>query len=609
MNDNKKYIVQFAFILVAFVFLVKLFFLQVIDSKYKLAAKDNTVRRISIYPYRGIIYDRNNKIVVQNNPVFDLMIIKKKAKVQDTTLFCELLKITKEDFIERMNGVSGLAVNKPMPFKKQISIEEYAEIEDRFFFQGFHFAPRVVRAYPHQALANSLGYIAEISKTQLDRDTTKYYTQGDYVGKSGIEKTYEEELRGKRGAKFVLVNVKGIEQGPYAGGQFDTLPEAGHDLYSTIDIELQQYGEALMRNKIGSIVAIEPNTGEILSIISSPSYDPNILTGRNYSDNYRLLLQDSLKPLFDRATNAGYPPGSIFKLLQSAILLQEGIVTKNQSIYVDRYPNMGDHSPAGYYTIHDAIRRSSNWYFAKMYKRTLERGVKKSQYHDAEYGYDIWREYVVKFGLGHKLGSDISHEKGGSVPTNAYYDRWYGDKGWKASTIISNSIGQGELLVIPLQMANFASVIANRGYYIKPHFIKGIGQPDSMRQEFYEKINVGINEEHFDPIIDAMEAVINNGTARRAITKDIAICGKTGTAENPHGEDHSVFVAFAPKDNPKIAISVYVENAGYGGTWAAPISALMIEKYLKGEISNKRKEKRILEKDFIHSPDKTKQGH
>lgn len=599
MNDNKKYIVQFTFVLVAIIFLIKLFFLQVIDSKYKLAAKDNTVRRIPVYPYRGIIYDRNDKIIVQNIPVFDLMVVKNKAFIEDTTLFCQLLNITKTDFDSLMNGITGLAVNKPMPFLKQISNEEYHSIEDRFYFRGFHFSPRVIRAYPYPTLANSLGYIAEISKTALEKDTTSYYKQGDFVGKSGIEASYENELRGKRGAKFVMVNVKGIEQGPYNEGQFDSLPEPGTNLISTIDIELQQYGELLMKNKIGSIVAIEPKTGEILAIISSPSYDPNLLTGRLYSKNYSVLLQDSLKPLFDRATNAGYPPGSIFKLLQAAILLQEKLVTKDQSIYVDPYPNMGDHSPAGYYTIHDAIRRSSNWYFAKMYKRLLQRGIVKNNEQDAEIGFDNWRNYVVRFGLGHKLESDISHEKGGFVPSNAYYDRYYGDKGWKASTIISNSIGQGELLVIPLQMANFSAIIANKGYYIRPHLIKGIGSRDSIRPQFQEKISVGIDPQHFDVITNAMEAVISNGTARRANIKDIVVCGKTGTAENPHGEDHSVFVAFAPKENPQIAISVYVENAGFGGTWAAPIASLMIEKYLTGEISDPAKEKRIVEKAFI----------
>ena len=583
MNHNKKHIIQFVFFLVAIIFLIKLFSLQVIESKYKLAAKDNTVRRIPIYPYRGIIYDRNEKIIVQNIPVFDLMVVKNKAHVEDTALFCHLLNISTAEFDSIMNGITGLAVNKPMPFMKQISNEEYHSMEDRFYFRGFHFAPRVVRSYPYATLANSLGYIAEISKTALNNDTTQYYKQGDFVGKSGIEASYEQELRGKRGAKFVMVNVKGIEQGPYNEGKFDSLPEPGTNLISTIDIELQQYGELLMKNKVGSIVAIEPKTGEILSIISSPSYDPNLLTGRLYSQNYSVLLRDSLKPLFDRATNAGYPPGSIFKLLQAAIFLEEGLVTKNQSIYVDRYPNMGDHSPAGYYTIHDAIRRSSNWYFAKMYKRLLQRGVSRDAEEDAEIGFDNWRNYVLKFGLGHKLGSDISHEKGGFVPSNSYYDRYYGDKGWKASTIISNAIGQGELLVIPLQMANFSAIIANKGYYIRPHLIKGIGTTDTLRPEFRQKISVGIEERHFEVIIDAMEAVISNGTARRAFLKDIVVCGKTGTAENPHGEDHSVFVAFAPKDNPQIAISVYVENAGFGGTWAAPIASLMIEKYLTGD--------------------------
>lgn len=599
MNENKKHIIQFIFFLVAIIFLVKLFSLQVIESKYKVAAKDNTVRRIPIYPYRGIIYDRNEKIIVQNIPVFDLMVVKNKAFVEDTLLFCQLLNIPITAYDSIMSSITGLAVNKPMPFMKQVSNEEFHSIEDRFNFRGFHFAPRVVRSYPYATLASSLGYIAEISKIALDRDTTNYYKQGDFVGKSGIEASYENELRGKRGAKFVMVNVKGIEQSPYNEGKFDSLPDPGTNLISTIDIELQQYGELLMKNKVGSIVAIEPKTGEILSIISSPSYDPNLLTGRLFSKNYSLLLRDSLKPLFDRATNAGYPPGSIFKLLQAAIFLEEGLVTESQSIYVERYPNMGDHSPAGYYTIHDAIRRSSNWYFAKMYKRLLQRGVLKKAEEDTEIGFDNWRNYVLKFGLGHKLESDISHEKGGFVPSNSYYDYYYGDKGWKASTIISNSIGQGELLTVPLQMANFSAIIANKGYYIRPHLIKGIGSTDSLRPQFKEKIEVGIESRHFDVIIDAMEAVVSNGTARRAYLKDIVVCGKTGTAENPHGEDHSVFVAFAPKDNPKIAISVYVENAGFGGTWAAPIASLMIEKYLKGEISNPASEKRIIEQAFI----------
>lgn len=398
-----------------------------------------------------------------------------------------------------------------------------------------------------------------------------------------------------------MKNAKEIELGSYQNGAFDVDPISGHELQSTIDLELQAYGERLMKGKIGSIVAIEPKTGEILTIISAPTFDPNLLTGSKYSKNYNQLVNDSLKPLYNRATQAGYPPGSIFKMVQAAIALQEGIITEKSMRMVPRYPNMGDHSPSGVYNVRDAIRKSSNWYFAWLYKDILHRKKVKNRYEDAELGFDMWRKYVMSFGFGKKLGSDFAHEKGGSVPSNQLYDRIYGDKRWKASTIISNSIGQGELLVVPLQMANLAATIANKGYYYRPHMIKKIdGEITQEIEIYYQKNYTMIDSVHFDPIIEAMQGVVDNGTAARARTKDIVICGKTGTAENPHGEDHSCFIAFAPRENPQIAIAVYVENAGFGGTWAAPISSLMIEKYLKREVSNKRKEKRILEKDFIN---------
>lgn len=600
MNNYRPIVVQVFFVLVALVFISKLFYLQIINDEYKIKAKDNTVRKVRVYPYRGVILDRKQRPVVVNQPVFDLMVVKKKVSDLDTALFCQLLNLPKEDFIKKMDAIYGLASNKPQVILKQIPLNEYSRFADLFDFSGFYFNPRIVRSYPHAVMANSIGYIAEISKRELDSDTTSYYTQGDYIGKSGIEKTYEDDLRGESGAKYVLVDVKGVEKGAFRNGELNEPSIPGKNLQLSIDVELQKYGERLMAGKVGSIVAIEPKTGEILAIVSSPSYNPNLLVGRDYSSNYVELLRDSLKPLFDRATQAGYPPGSIFKIIQAGIGMQEKLITPTSRTYVDAYPNMGDHAPAGTYDVKKAITISSNWYFAKLYKRMLHQGKVDNRYEDAEINFNIWHDYVYSFGFGHKLGSDISHELGGSIPSDQLYDRIYGDKRWKASTIISNAIGQGELLVVPIQMANLSAVIANKGYYYRPHLIKQIGEKDSIPEKFKERLSCMVDPKYFDIIHDAMEQVVCCGTARRALTKDIAVCGKTGTAENPHGEDHSVFIAFAPKENPKIAISVYVENAGYGGTWAAPISSLMIEKYLKDSTTNKYEENRILEKRFIN---------
>ncbi len=600
MNNYRPIVVQAFFVLVALVFISKLFYLQIINDEYKIKAKDNTVRKVRVYPYRGVILDRKNRPVVVNQPVFDLMVVKKKVDHLDTALFCQLLNLPKDKFIDKMDAIYGLASNKPQVLLKQIPLNEYSRFADLFDFSGFYFNPRIVRSYPHAVMSNSIGYIAEISKPELDRDTTDYYNQGDYVGKSGIEKTYEEDLRGEGGAKYVLVDVKGVEKGAFRDGELNEASIPGKSLQISIDVELQKYGERLMEGKVGSIVAIEPRTGEILAIVSSPTYDPNLLVGRDYSSNYVKLLQDSLKPLFDRATQAGYPPGSIFKIIEAGIGMQEKLITPTSRTYVEPYPNMGDHAPAGTYDVKKAITISSNWYFAKLYKRIIHQGKVDDRYEDAEINFNIWYDYVYSFGLGHKLQSDISHELGGSIPSNELYDRIYGDKRWKASTIISNAIGQGELLVIPIQMANLSALIANKGYYYRPHLIKQIGEKDSIPAKFKERLSCMVDSKYFDVIHDAMEDVVCCGTARRALTKDIVVCGKTGTAENPHGEDHSVFIAFAPKENPQIAISVYVENAGYGGTWAAPISSLMIEKYLKDSVSNKYEENRILEKHFIN---------
>ncbi len=606
MKDIKKYVIGILIILVGIIYISRLFYLQVLDDRYKAAARSNTTKQKIIDPYRGIIHDRNGKILVYNVPAFDLMVNLKKMVVPDTTKFCQLLGITEVEFMEAVNSIkddNNKASYRPEIFMSTISERKFARLQDRFNYDGFEFRSKTVRSYPHQVLANALGYIAQISPGELrrDKENNNYYLQGNLIGKKGIEKTYEDLLRGKKGLTFIMKNAKEIELGSYQDGAFDISPIAGHKLQSTIDLDLQAYGERLMQGKIGTVVAIEPKTGEILSIISAPTYNPNLLTGSAYSKNYQALVTDSLNPLFNRATQAAYPPGSIFKMIQASIALQEGIITEKTMRNVRPYPNMGDHSPSGVYNVRRAIRKSSNWYFAWLYKDIIHRNKSKNRYEDAEIGFDIWRKYVMSYGFGKKLGTDFTHEKGGSVPSNQLYDRIYGDKRWKASTIISNSIGQGELLVTPMQMANLAAIIANKGYYYKPHMIKKIDNDIPHELEiYYQKNYTMIDSVHFDPIIEAMQGVVENGTAARARTKDIVVCGKTGTAENPHGEDHSCFIAFAPRDNPQIAIAVYVENAGYGGTWAAPISSLMIEKYLKREVTNKRKEKRILEKNFIN---------
>lgn len=605
MNDHNKYriyIIAVVIFLIGSTFLTRLFFLQIESKEYKLkAAKITTVRKIT-YPYRGVVFDRYGKLLVYNTTVFDLEMVLKKAEIGDTNHFCNLLGITKEYFLEQVkDAIKYNRYRVPHPLIKQMSKERYATIQDIFHYKGFEFVPKLVREYPHSNLSNTLGYIAEISPREIKRsDTTeKYYRSGDYIGKKGIEKTYEKELRGIRGVNYILKDVHGIEKGKFADGLADTSAVAGYNLQSTIDLSLQQYGEKLMINKIGSIVALDPKTGEILSIVTSPSYDPNLLAGENYSKNYGKLVMDSSKPLYDRATQASYPPGSIFKIVQALIGLQQGVITKDTYFSCDK-GLVGCHNHASPLNLYGSIQHSCNPYYYRVYRKILNQKLDKNTFIDTRLGYEKWRKHVLSFGLGKRLGSDISHENGGQIPSIRFYNKWYGENQWKNSTIQSNAIGQGELLVVPIQMANLAAIIANKGYYYIPHTIKSIGDSTHKLQKFLEKQYTTIDSSHFQLVHNAMEDVVKAGTARRAFHKDIKICGKTGTAQNPHGEDHSVFIAFAPKDNPKIAVAVYVENAGYGGTWAAPIASLMIEKHLNDSTSRPRLEKYILEGDLIH---------
>lgn len=599
MNEQRPITIIIAIVLVGMVLLTKLFLIQVADDSFLKRAERNAIQRVVDHPYRGLVNDRNGNIMVYNNPIFDLMVIPKEFSIKDTVRFCEIFQISKEDLIEGYTAARKYSSVKPSPLIKQISTSEFAKIQDYLIdYPGLFVMTRAVRSYPQPSAANALGYIGEISATQLERDTVKYYRQGDYVGLSGIEGFYERDLRGVKGVKYKMVNVRGIDKGSFKGGEFDTASVAGKNLTSTIDIELQKYGEMLMEGKRGSVVAIEPKTGEILSMISAPSYDPNVLTGSKFSSNYLLLNRDESRPLFNRPIMAMYPPGSIFKIVQSLVGLQMGVLTPNTTYACNR-SLVACHNHSSPVNLFGAIRNSCNPYYHQAYRAMINREVSSSTFKDTEIGLNAWREYVLKFGLGGPLGVDLFNEKGGSIPSSTLYDRVYGSGRWKYSTIYSLSIGQGEMLVTPLQMANLAAIFANKGYYYVPHLVKAIdGDPRRIPEKYRTKMDVGVESHHFDLVQDAMAEAIY-GTAARAAIKDITIAGKTGTAQNPQGEDHSVFIAFAPKEDPKIAIAVYVENAGWGGRAAASTASLMIEKYLRGEITRPSLEEYVLAGKFM----------
>ncbi|MGJ3233430.1 penicillin-binding protein 2 [Marivirga sp.] len=587
MIENRKYIIQILIIVVGLIFLGKLFSIQVMDSRYKMAAENNVINKVVQYPYRGLILDRNRQIIVHNTPVYDIMVVPKEVDVQDTTTFCNLLNITKEEFESKIKKAKEYSYIKQSLFYPQLSNEEFAKIQTRLVeYQGFYPVARTVRKYPEPVLANGLGYIGEVSKRQLERDTTNYYKQGDFIGISGIEAAYEEELRGKRGVKYKLVNVRGIEKGSFNDGKFDTLSVPGNNLVSTIDLELQKYAEYLMDDKVGSIVAIEPSTGEILAFVNSPSYDPNKLAGRNYSSNFSELNKDTLKPLFNRPIMAQYRPGSVFKLVQSLIALQEGVITPSTRTVCNR-GIINCHGSHTNEDLHGAIKYSCNPYFYQTFRKIIQQGKVEGMNKDARVGLTTWNNYLSDLGFGRKLGIDIPNESPGMVPGPTYYDRYYQKDHWNFYTIFSLSIGEGELLTTPLQVANLASILANRGYYIRPHMVKGIETPDSYYKIQYDRQDTGIDSVHFKTVVDAMGEIVD-GTARVAKVKDIQIAGKTGTVQNKNSFDHSAFMAFAPKENPQIAISVYVENAGWGGGVAAAITGLLIEKYIKGEVASNR---------------------
>lgn len=601
--ENRKYVIQGIFLVVGIVFALRLFYIQVVDSSYKQAAETNAIKTVIQYPFRGLIYDREGKLLVQNTPVYDLMIVPKEVKQVDSIRLRELLNITQEDLRERMKKARSYSYVKPSIFYQKLSTEEFGQIQDNLIdFPGFYINARTARGYPHQSLSHALGYIAEISPKQLEDTVYRGYRPGDYIGKAGMELEYEKYLMGQRGVKHIMVNVRGVEKGAFKDGAYDTLSVAGQNLVSTIDLDLQAYGEKLMNGAKGSIVAIEPATGEILAYISAPFYDPNLFTGKDYGKNYMTLLQDKDKTMFNRPIMADQnPPGSIFKLVQALIALEDGVINPNTTFSCNKsLVNCHPHpSPLDLY---GAVQHSCNPWFWQAYKALINQGKSPNTFTDTAIGLKQWREHVLTFGFGIKLGIDIPGEKTGIIASNSLYDRVYGPNRWKYSTIYSLSIGQGELGVTPLQMANFMAIVANRGYYVTPHIIRSVGEGGKPLKEYQERHYTSVSPKHYDPIVDGMAEVVRAGTARRANLAKVGIevCGKTGTAQNPQGPDHAVFVAFAPKINPKIAIAVYVEHGKWGGQSAAPIAGLMIEQYLTDTVTIKEQEKWVLSREYLN---------
>ena len=594
---QKSFLLYFLITIVGIVFIGRLFQLQIIKGESYDPLNNAAVKTIFDYPERGYIYDRNGVLLVANQLSYDVMIQPNKVKDIDTLEFCKLLKIDIEDFIKRYNKASKYASYLPSVFLKQLAKEDFAFLQEKLHkYDGFFIQKRVIRKYPINAAANVLGYIGEVNEQLAKKNT--YYQAGELIGKDGIEKQYEIFLRGIKGKKFFNRNNLNIITGSFKNGEQDTLAYRGKDLTLTLDIKLQQYAQKLMIGKRGGIVALEPSTGEILALVTAPSYDPNMLVGRNRSKNSSILMDPKSleKPTYDRGLKASYPPGSPFKIMNALIGLQEGVISEQTSFYCYngyRYGNrknefMGCHCDIFGRPIQlkTAISKSCNSYFANTYKRIVEKNKNPSL------GLDNWSAHVKSFGLGNYLGYDLPQGSPGLIPTGKYYDQMY-RYSWNASTNISNAIGQGEVQTTPIQLANFTAAIANKGYFFTPHILKNIDKRPIENASFTDKKQTTIDKKHFSPVVDAMYEVFKTGTGKWSQVKGIEICGKTGTSENytvVNGkriklEDHSILVAFAPKDNPKIAIAIFVENGGYGSRIAAPITSLMIEKYLNGVIS------------------------
>ena len=581
-------------ILTIFVLSLRLFSIQIMDTNYKEKANRNVIQRVIEYPYRGLVFDRNGKLLMYNNPIFDLEITPKNVDLSDSLLVKELLSMTQKEFDQAYLDANSFSRHLPSLFYKQMSNEKFASFQDRMVdLAGFNIKTRTTRGYAEKGMANILGYVGEVTRNHLKLDTTGYYKAGDNIGITGIEKTYESSIRGLRGVKYHNVDVQGINMGSFKNETYDTLSQPGLNLILTIDATLQEYAEKLMEGKIGSLVAIDPSSGEILALVSAPSYDPSLLSGRGFSKNFVTIQADSLKPLFNRPLQAMYPPGSIFKTVQALIALEQQQVQADEIITVNGQL-IGDIAPVGRYDIVRALTKSSNNYFFKVFRRVIQQGEHLSPFIDSRIGYNKWRDFVLQFGFGNSLNIDLPNEKLGFIPNLDFYDKIYGKERWKFSNIYSLSIGQGELLVTPLQMANLGVILANRGHYYTPHLVRKVGT-ESL--DFSQKNNIDIDKIHFETVLDGMQALVSV-PGSRAYIPDLIFCGKTSTVENPQGLDHSGFMGFAPREDPKIAIAVYVENAGWGARAALSTASLIIEKHINGSVKKKWLENYVLKGDF-----------
>ncbi|GAB3313822.1 penicillin-binding protein 2 [Larkinella ripae] len=602
MIENRKYIVIGVFCLVGLVYLSRLFYLQVLDDSYSLESSSNSIKRVIEIPYRGQVYDRNGKLLVYNTPVYDLYVTPKKVYIPDTLAFCQLMNLERSEFDSIMEAAKTYSPRKPSLFLRQLSKEDFARIQDALVdYKGFEHVTSSNRTYPARTLANTLGYVSEVSKKQLDEQETPYYRQGDYIGRSGLEEHYESVLRGQRGIKFIMQNVHGVPKGAWKNGAFDSLAIAGKNLHTGIDVEIQQYADTLMQNKVGSVVAIEPSTGQILAMVSAPTYDPNILSNRFFSKSYAQLAKNPYKPLINRPVMASYRPGSTFKLIQSLVALQDGAIFPSSIFSHAGVPMKCHCNRSGRLNLSGAVQYSCNPYFYHVFRRLLYNNAERNTFKASAMGLHHWHNMVTRFGIGQKLGIDLPSERKGNLPDADYYDRMYGEKHWKFSTIYSLSIGEGELLITPLKMANVAAIIANRGWYYTPHLVSGIGTPgQGIDPKYLEKHDVGIDPRYFEIVAEGMQGAVEHGTVTAAATiPDITICGKTGTSQNKKGKDHSIFVAFAPRENPKIAIAVFVENAGWGGVAAASVASLVIEKYIKRQVVDHVLDKKVKEANYL----------
>lgn len=602
--ESRKFIILGIIILVALIYIGRLFYLQVASDKYAVYAESNVLRKITKYPSRGLIYDRDSNIMVYNETAYDVMVVPRRLQSFDTTELAKLLKISEESVDKRIQKAKSYSYFKPSVFLQQISKKTYAYFEEQLYkYPGFYVQKRSLREYPNKSAAHILGYVGEVSNKHIRNDD--YYDQGDYIGISGLEETYEKQLRGKKGLELVKVDVHNREKGSYKNGKYDTAAVKGKDIYSTIDLDLQSYGEKLMENKKGSIVAIEPRTGEILALVSSPTYDPNLLVGRVRGENYMKLKKDSLRPLFNRALMAQYSPGSTFKPMNGLIALQEDVITpatRFECNGVNSWPIKCSHNHRSPLNLIEAIEFSCNPYFWK----TFRSSIRNPEFESAAESFSKWREYVVSMGFNQRFESDVTNEKKGFIPKKSYYDRYYSEGHWNAMTIRSLAIGQGEILVTPLQLANFSAILANRGSYYPPHLVSKVGDSETEYHKLENRRETKISNHQFDPVIEGMHQVFEgeHGTARWYDIDSISMGGKTGTVQNPHGKDHSIFIAFAPQDDPQIALSVVVENSGYGSKWAVPITTLMIEKYMNSEVTRKWVEKKMLEGNLIDQEQK-----